>query len=291
MDFNKLQSLNQGKLDKQANEEDKASKDLATIRTQEVFVKSIQLLTEFMQGHTTRTVVVNQIKGFATSEDIDKTTQVLDALHETLKTHENTDVSPVVDVLNEVVSQLEQIPKENQEYPEFPEQKDYSKQLDRFVTVADSIVEAINAQETVVEAPVVNVEAPNVKVDAPDLKPLAKDLDKAFKAAIKLIKPAKPTDLKPVVAEQKKTTKSIDKLYKLMHDNPFGGGGSGGGAGAVKAFDANGVLQNITAVESTTTPGVWGLVVLTSTGADISGGSSTPSSVYGTGTYGTATYS
>ena len=291
MDFQKLQSLNQAALHQKNEAQERTKQEIATIQTQEVFVKSIQLLIDFIEGHTTRSVVVNQIRGFATSDDIDRATGALNALHDTLKTHENTDVSPVVDALNKAVFQLEQIPKEQKDIV-IPEQKDYSEQLEKFIAVAESIVEAVNAQETNVEAPVVNVDAPNVQVEAPDLKPLAKELDKAlsksFKAAVGAIKPAKPTDLKPVVTEQQKTTKAIDKLYKLMHDNPFGGGGGGGG-GAVQAYDTNGVLRNITAIESTTTPGVWGLVVLTSTGEDISGGAAV-SSVYGTGVYGTATY-
>lgn len=40
----------------------------------------------------------------------------------------------------------------------------------------------------------------------------------------------------------------------------------------IAAYDSDGVLRDITAVESATTPGMYGLLVLTSTGQDISGG-------------------
>ena len=266
MDFTKLGTLNQTNVDKAEQANSKAQNDIATIKTQEVFVKSIQLLTKFMEGHTTRTVVVNQIRDFATSGDIDKATKVLDELHATLKTHENTDVSPVVDVLEKVVSQLEQIPKEHPELPEAEEQKDYSEQFNKFIAVAESIVEAVKAQETNVEAPTVNVDAPVVNVEAPDLKPLAEELDKAlrvsFKKAIDGIKPAKPTDLKPVVKAQEKTTKSIDRLYKLMEENPFGGGGAGGAG--IGSFMSDGALPTVSGL----VPKVYDTVQITSYNAN-----------------------
>lgn len=230
--FDNLRQLNEAKAAKLENQQERAEKELSELQTQEVFVKSIKALAEFMEGNTSKTVVLNQLRDYATSQDIDSLSQSIDSLHGTLKTHENTDISPVVDVLNKAVDNLEKIPKDHPEKLTIPTPKDYSKQFDTLVAVMESVKDEIEAQETVVEAPVVNVEAPNVQVDAPDLKPLAKELDKAlsksFNTSVSKIKIPKPADIKPIVAEQKKTTKAIDRLYKLMEEMPMGGGGGGG---------------------------------------------------------------
>lgn len=226
MEFDKLKSLNLSNQDKASSSVDKTKKELADLRMQEVFVKSIQSLVKYMEGATSKTLVMNQLKDYMTSDDAERLSRNLSDLHETLKTHENTDLTPVVDALKEAVTELQAIPKDKLEI-ELPEQIDYSKQFTDLITETRTVIRAIEAQETTVEAPVVNVDAPVVNIEAPDLKPITKDLDKSFKDAIKAI--VFPSlDVSQVVKEQQRTTKAIDKMRDLLEEIPFGGGSGGG---------------------------------------------------------------
>lgn len=228
-DFQKLKAINQAQTQLARDEIQKTEEKLSTIQLQETIVRVARSMVDFIEGNTTKTVVLNQIKDFATSQDADKLTQSVESLHNTLKTHENTDITPLTEVMNRVLKEVSDLPKEN---IEIPEQKfvDYSDQLKSLTQAVDVINKSIKAQKLHVEAPQVNVEAPTVNVKAPDLKPLAKELDKAFKAAIKGITIPKPESLKKTEDELKKQT----KLLKDIRDTPSGGGG--GGSGSIAPF-------------------------------------------------------
>lgn len=234
MDFSKLQGINQSNIDQANQQVDKATQELATLRTQEVFVKSIQALANIIQNHTTQTVVLNQLRDYATSKDITTVESAVKDLLEQVKTHKNTDVTPIVDVLKEAVEELKQVPKEQLE---FPEQIDYTKRFEELVTETKNVLKAIQEQETTVEAPVVNVEAPQVTVEAPDLKPLTKEVNDAFAKAIKsIVFPEYKVDLSVVEEEQKKQT----RLLKEIRDTPSGG--ASGGGGSIAPFMVDGAL-------------------------------------------------
>lgn len=220
--FDKLKQLNQDNLERDLVVADKTDKELSELRTQEVFVKSIQALANLIQGHTTQTVVLNQLKDYATSKDIDIVSRGLASLLSELETKENTDLSPVVGVLNEAVSELQKIPKEQQEI-EIPEPKDYTEQFKQILSATQDVIKAVKAQETVVEAPVVNLPAPEVKVDAPDLKPLEKH-SKELKKAIEAIIIPQPIDNSKVLADHLKEQK---KTNKILEEMPLGGSSGG----------------------------------------------------------------
>lgn len=248
MDFSKLKDINQGKLEQADKQVDKAMQDLAGLRTQEVFVKSIQSLANLIANHTTHTVVENQIQGFATSKDAQQLGVNLQALLDELRTHENTDVSPVVDALNEAVAELRAIPKEHNEVV-IPEQVDYSERFEELLSATNNVLSAIKSQKTIVQAPNVKVEAPNVQVEAPDLKPLGKDLEKSFRLAIKSIVFPETKDYSKVLTDQLKEQR---KTNQILQELPTGG--SGGGSGSIAPFLVDGALPitgSITASSST----------------------------------------
>lgn len=248
MDFSRLKEINQSNVDQASKEVDKSLAELANLRTQEVFVKSIQSLANLIANHTTRTVVENQIQGFATTKDAQQLGVNLQALLDELKTHENTDVTPVVNALNEAVAELKAIPKDHKDI-KIPEQTDYTEQFSELVKATTEVLEAIKAQKTTVEAPVVNVEAPNVQVDAPDLKPLGKDLEKSFKAAVKGIVIPEPKDYTKVLSDQLQEQR---KTNKILEELPTGG--SSGGNGSIAPYLVDGALPitgSITASAST----------------------------------------
>lgn len=240
MDFSRLKDINQSKVEQADKQVDKTMQELASLRTQEVFVKAIQSLANLIATHTTRTVVENQIQGFATTKDAQQLGVSLQALLDELKTHENTDVSPVVNALNEAVTELKAIPKEKVEI-EIPEQVDYTEQFKDLIDETKGVLQAIKSQKTTVEAPIVNVDAPTVNVDAPDLKPLGKDLAKSFKDAVKAIVIPQPKDytkvLKDQLAEQKKTNRILEELPT----------GSSSGSGSIAPFLDNGQLPVVNA--------------------------------------------
>lgn len=213
--------------DKQAQEEKErilaTKQEIAQLNNQELIVSVARSIVDFISGHTTKTQVLNQIEDYATTEDAKQLNTSIESLHETLKLHKNTDVTPVVDELRKLIDEVEKIPKE---HPEVAEQKfiDYTNQITDLTKAVEAVQEAIKDQVTTVKAPDVYVEPTPVQVDAPDMKPLRE----AFKQAISLIKipEYEATEIEPIVTEQKKQT----KLLKEIRDAPRGGGGGGGGS-------------------------------------------------------------
>jgi hypothetical protein len=225
MDLSRLKAI-QDKQAQQAEQQVATTKqELANLQLQETIVQVAKSVVEFIQGNTSKTVVLNQIQDFATSADTENVTKSINLLHETLKTHENVDLTELTEVMSSALEELKQIPKE---LPEQAEQKfvDYTEQLNNLASAVKAVDESIKAQETTVEAPVVNVEAPNVEVKAPDLKPLTKEVNTAFSKAIKsIVFPKYEVDTSKIEKEQKLQT----KLLKEIRDTPSGSGGGGGG--------------------------------------------------------------
>jgi hypothetical protein len=195
---------------------------MAFIQTQETILKAFSSLVQYLDNKVTKAEVVNQLQEVGTPDAL-KVVASIEGLHSTLRTHENTDLSPVVEVMNKVLAEAQKIPKELPKEIELEEQIDYSKQFKEMATAIKAVETAVKAQETSVEAPVVNVDAPVVKVDAPDFKPLEKASDKLLKAIQGIVIPEYiPTDIKPLLKEQKKTNRILEEL-------PLSGGGGGGG--------------------------------------------------------------
>ena len=236
MDLSGLRQV-QDQKQQQAKESNQDVKNqIANLDLQETIVKTAKMVVDYMDGKTTKTAVINQIEGYATSEDSKEVTEALSSLHETLKTHENVDITPLTEVMNNVLKEVKEIPKD---HAETEEQKfvDYTEQFSELSKLIGKVESAVQAQETNVEAPVVNIDAPVVKVDAPDLKPLTKDLKAIEEAIKKIVIPAQiPTDTTNI----EKELKVQSNLLKDIRDTPSGGGG--GGSSSIAPFLVNGAL-------------------------------------------------
>lgn len=235
IDFKKLQEINEQKANDEVQTKRHNELLLDNTKTQEVFVKSISALVQFLDNKVTKTEVVNQLKEVSTP-DVYKVVNALDSLHDTLKTHENTDLSEVTNLLSSLVDEAKQIPKEipTQEKIEL---KDYSKHFTSLETAIKTIEKAIKAQDLKVEAPIVNVPETTVNVEAPDLKPLETSIGSGSKDVVKAVKGIKIPELNtdPIEKLLKKTNKLLGELPDLMPT-----GGSGGGR--VSPYeDSNGV--------------------------------------------------
>ena len=248
MDFNKLTQINQENQDKASTKVRDTERELANLRSQETMVKSIQSLAKFMEGHTNKTVVMNQLRDYATDKDVESLVKAIESLHETTKKHENVDLKPLTKVMEGVLKEAKAIPKDHKDIT-IPENYDYTEQLKTLTEVMKAVDESVKAQETVVEAPVVNVESPEVIVDAPDLKPLEKHY-KALEKAVKAIVIPKP--VKTDMSKVEKELKGHTKLLKDIRDEAGKGGGStGGGIGPFMQDGALPVTGTINATPST----------------------------------------
>jgi hypothetical protein len=261
---------------------------LAAIATQQTIAQSFKYLVDYLDSHVSKAEVVNQLHEIGTP-DAERVVEAVERLHATVQTHENTDLSPVTAILQAVLEEARQIPKQ---LPDVPEQQfvDYSERFKELEAGLDKVTKAIEAQETHVAAPVVNVPAPKVDVAAPDLQPIQTGLESVIKAVKAIDIPEyKATDIKPLEKLLKQANKTLDELL----DKPVGGGGGGGRVtpyqtaenapafvdladGAIpanlKAYDGDGILHDLTAVESADSPGTFGLVGLNADGSAISGG-------------------
>ena len=86
MDLTNLRKINQGNEEQNQGQERHLDSQIGQLETREAFVRSIKYLIEFLEGHTTKTAVINPIKSVRTP-DVDKVTNAVERLHSTLKTH------------------------------------------------------------------------------------------------------------------------------------------------------------------------------------------------------------
>lgn len=216
-------------------------------RTADSVLASTQALIKYLEGHTTKTEVVNQLQSIKTP-DVEYVVKALNVLDDTLKTHENTDLSGVTALLNGILEQAAQIPKE---LPTF-EQKDYVAQFDSLTNAIKSVEKVVKAQKLVAEAPKVTVEAPRITVEQNevDISALENELQTSRKEFTKAIKSIviPETDTKGI----EKQLKSIDKLLNEFLDAPRGGGGGGGRATPYETAD--GMPKFITVGDDGTIP-------------------------------------
>lgn len=129
--------------------------------------------------------------------------------------------------------------------------------LDRLIETVENLQQAFEKKKF---DPTVNVKAPQVKVDLKDLKKTLKALvEKDVVVNVKKDKITFPTRAKDALPV-KLVTSDGKAFYNASS-------GSSGGIGQ---------LANVGVVESTDTPGVFGLVVVNADGSAVSGGGTTP---------------
>jgi hypothetical protein len=219
----------------------------SNLQTGEVVAKSFRSLVAYLENRISKTEIVNQLSSIDTP-DVYAVVIALEELHNTLKTHENTDLTEVTATMKGVLEEVSKLPKE---LPTF-EQKDYVAQFDTLTNAIKSVEKVVKAQKLVAEAPKVTVEAPRITVEQNevDISALENELQTSRKEFTKAIKSIviPETDTKGI----EKQLKSIDKLLNEFLDAPRGGGGGGGRATPYETAD--GMPKFITVGDDGTIP-------------------------------------
>lgn len=207
---------------------------------EDTVINAFNTLIRFIDGKTTKTEVVNQLKSISTP-DVDKVVTAISKLDKDILANK-LDIKPLEQGLNSLKRELSLIPKS---LPKIPEQKD---------KVAVTNLKEIKLDTTPIEKAIkalkldVDVKAPIINVDAPNLKPLQDVMLDIIKAISKIELPEVPTtDLKTLETEAKTTNKKLDeanKHLKKIVDKPVGGGGGGGGNGTPYQ-DSSGTFQYV----------------------------------------------
>lgn len=200
---------------------------------QATIIESAKAIINYLDGKVTKTEVINQIQSVRTP-DSEKVVTALNSLHNTLKTHENTDLSGVTTVLSQILDQAKQLPKTHKDI-KIPEQVDYSDRFKGLETALKSIEQVVKNQKLVAEAPIVNVPEAKVEVQPPDLNPLQESITEVVEAVKGIVFPEYKTDNKAV----EKLLKDSNKLLKDLLDKPVSRGGGGGGIASFRGSDGN----------------------------------------------------
>jgi len=233
----KLATINKTRADKQLADQRHKELTDSSVKVSETVVSVVATLIEYLEGKVSKTEVVNQLDTINTP-DVFEVKNAIDALHATLKTHKNTDLTGITTLLQGVLDEAKKIPKE---LPKTEKQQfiDYTEQIKGIKELIPAITKAIKEQKLIVEAPIVNVDSPTVNVESPDLKPLQTSL-KAVETAIKKI----------VIKEFKLDNKGLEtlvkksnELLKKLLDKPVSSGGGGGGV--VSFVGSNGYAEPV----------------------------------------------
>lgn len=203
---------------------------------EDTIVQAFNTLIRFMDGKTSKTEVVNQLKSISTP-DVDKVVQALSKLDKDILSNK-LDFKPVTDVLNGVKRELSLIPKT---LPKIPEAKDSVKvtNLSEIKLDTTAVEKAIKGLKLDVKAPIINTE----KTDITPLKDVMLDLLKAINNQKPVEIPKFPeiptTDLTKVETKLDKS----NKLLKEITEKKFGGGGGGGNGSPY--IDSTGKIVNV----------------------------------------------
>jgi len=218
-DYNKDQSARNERDIKQAQLVD------AITQSQQVQVRSMQMLVDYLDNHVSKTEVVNQLLEVGTP-DAYKVVEAVNMLEQTVSDQEPADLSEITALLRSVLQETEKIPKSHNDI-KIPEQVDNSDKLEKLESAIKAVDASIKAQKLVAEAPIVNVPEAVVNVDKPDLSPIENEQKKTRTDLVKAIKGIviPKTDIKPLEKELKK----LNKLFNdFLEYSPSGGGGGGG---------------------------------------------------------------
>jgi len=199
-------------------------------------VQAFNALIQFMDGKTSKTEVVNQLKSISTP-DVDKLVPLLSKLDTTVQSNK-VDLKPLVAQLTAINRQVSLIPKSHPEKPE-PTEKVKVTNLDEIILDTSAVEKAIKALKLDVKAPIINTE----KTDISPLKDVMLDL-------LKVIKDQKPVEI-PKFPEIPKTDltkvetklETSNKLLKEITEKKFGGGGGGGNGSPYT--DSSGTTKNV----------------------------------------------
>lgn len=235
-----FRNINQSQADKAATDARHRELLQSSVNQQRTILQAIDSLIRYLEHHTGKTEVVNQLQEIGTPDAL-KVVSAIEDLHSTLKTHENTDLSEVAGLLKQVLSEAKAIPKELAK-ADIPTEITVKNPVDNSKDL-QALLKAVQAIKLVAEAPQVTVPAPVVNVDAPDLKPLDKGLQAVRKAVEGIVMPDIPvTDL----GKLEKLQEKANKLLKEISEIRISGGGSSGGGRATPYEDSNAVPAFVT---------------------------------------------
>lgn len=205
-------------------------------------VSAIGVLIRFLDGKTSKTEVVNQLKSISTP-DVDKVVTAVSKLDKDILANK-LDLQPLVKELQQIKREMSLVPKT---LPKL-EQKDSFKvsNLDEVSLDTKDLEKAIKNLKL---DPKIEVKPADVHTAPVDLKPLKDgllDVLKAIKAQKYPEFPTiEPTDLTKLEKESKKHT----KLLTEIKDKPVGAGGGGGNG--TPYVDENGNLTYVETVNGT----------------------------------------
>lgn len=262
MDLSKLRDINEQKAHNAVVNKRHDELLLESTKTQEVIAKSFLSLVKYLDGKVTKTEVLNQLREISTP-DVERVVTAVNDLHETLKTHENTDLTEVTSVMQQVLEEAKKIPKE------LPEQKevklhDYTSQLKSLEKAVKAVEQVVKQQKLVAEAPIVNLPETVVNVEKPDLKPLQTSIAKVVSAVNEIVIPELDT------SGLEKLIKRSNKLLNDLLEKPVSSGGGGGGGRATPYQDSSGIPFFVVVESDGSIP------VTIKNPDDIGGGSSEP---------------
>lgn len=235
MQFTKLADINAQRVDEEL-EATRHQEDIAHVDgVSQTVLSATSSLIQYLEGHTTKTEVVNQLTSISTP-DVDGVIKALEVLDTTIRDRPQADLSGVIQLMQELVNEARQLPKQLPDAPIIPQPIDYSQQLGGLKDAIQAVERVVQAQKLVAEAPVVNVPETNVHVDAPDLQPLQQGFKDIVKAVSSIVIPEYKTDNTAVEKLLKDTNSLLDRILK----KPVSGGGGGGGS-SWTAIGSNGL--------------------------------------------------
>lgn len=199
-------------------------------------VQAFNALIQFMDGKTTKTEVVNQLKSISTP-DVDKLVPLLSKLDTTVQSNK-VDLKPLVAQLTAINRQVSLIPKSHPEKPE-PTEKVKVTNLDEIILDTSAVEKAIKALKLDVKAPIINTE----KTDLAPLKDVMLDLLKVIKDQKPVEIPAFPEIPKTDLTKVETKLDTSNKLLKEITEKKFGGGGGGGNGSPYT--DSTGTTKNV----------------------------------------------
>ena len=188
-------------------------------------IKAFNAFTKYVDRKITKTEVVNQLKQIGTPDAM-KVMSAVNDMHSTLKKLKNTDLTPVAKLLEDLISEVSQIPKESPEAVESVEINNLPD-FDSYTTRIEDAVKALDVRPVVnVQAPQVTVKPADVHIEKQDFTTLEKALKQVVSAVENIVIPAQiPTDMTKV---EKKLDTANKHLEKISNKSFGGGGGSGG---------------------------------------------------------------
>lgn len=231
---------------------------------------AFQELIKYLDGKVTKTEVLNQLSSISTP-DVQYVVQAINQLDRNVA-NKKLDLSPILQGLGALESQLKLIPKR---LPDTPE-KQNSIQISNLSDINKqfaSLESAIKGLKLVAEAPKVNVTVPQPKVtiEKTNLAPIQTALMQVLGAIERIHFPeTKPTDVSGVEKRleglgewfalvdknQKETNKHLKKLIDkpTMVSSSSGGGGGGGVPYVTERYDYSGgsIIYTATAPVGTT---------------------------------------